>query len=321
MTGDREPRRERVLQNLSRSIGQINGMHSADICEDELGKLKKNIEAGYNLIANDAIAGAIWNWGLDRDDLRSAVVNSEFLAAGSDTFSEQLYLLVWTAIPADLSGKTILEVGCGLGGGLSFLAQKNAGTRYVGLDLSARSISIARTNAINGGDLTFVQGDAERLPFGENTFDAVINVESSHNYPNLGNFFSEVARVLRPGGYFSHADCFTSERYGTFSQCKPRKLGLEWLCETDISSWVKAAISQRMQPDSAFQERCRTMFGGSKFSQILDKVTFMRSFGADFVGHAFEPAEELVRKNSLHEINKFLNPQRGYIHHLIRKTP
>jgi SAM-dependent methyltransferase len=49
-------------------------------------------------------------------------------------------------------------------------------------------------------------GDAGRLPFGDGSFDAVINVESSHCYGNISAFLSEVRRVLRPGGRFLYAD-------------------------------------------------------------------------------------------------------------------
>jgi ubiquinone/menaquinone biosynthesis C-methylase UbiE len=51
-----------------------------------------------------------------------------------------------------------------------------------------------------------VQGDAENLPFDDESFDAVINIEASHLYPQLPRFLAEVARVLRPGGHFLYAD-------------------------------------------------------------------------------------------------------------------
>jgi len=60
-----------------------------------------------------------------------------------------------------------------------------------------------------------VQGDAESLPFADESFDAVINVEAAHGYPNFPRFLAEVARVLRPGGRFLYAD-FRS--YLDFSQ-------------------------------------------------------------------------------------------------------
>ena len=52
----------------------------------------------------------------------------------------------------------------------------------------------------------FVRGDAEKLPFPDQSFDAVINVESSAAYPHFSRFLAEVARVLRPEGHFLYAD-------------------------------------------------------------------------------------------------------------------
>ncbi|MEO6787193.1 MAG: methyltransferase domain-containing protein, partial [Chthoniobacteraceae bacterium] len=54
-------------------------------------------------------------------------------------------------------------------------------------------------------------GDAQKLPFADASFDAVINVEASHCYPDFSRFLSEVARVLRPGGHFLYADFRFSE--------------------------------------------------------------------------------------------------------------
>jgi ubiquinone/menaquinone biosynthesis C-methylase UbiE len=45
-----------------------------------------------------------------------------------------------------------------------------------------------------------VQGDAQNLPFPDQSFDAVINVEASHIYPEFERFVGEVARVLPPEG-------------------------------------------------------------------------------------------------------------------------
>ena len=51
-----------------------------------------------------------------------------------------------------------------------------------------------------------MQGDAQNLPFPDESFDAVINVEASHQYPDFPRFLAEVARVLRPGGHFLYTD-------------------------------------------------------------------------------------------------------------------
>ena len=51
-----------------------------------------------------------------------------------------------------------------------------------------------------------MQADAEKLPFDDESFDAIINVESSHCYPHIDSFLSEVRRVLAPGGCFGIVD-------------------------------------------------------------------------------------------------------------------
>lgn len=115
----------------------------------------------------------------------------------------QLYHRVAGAV--DLRGKDVLEVGCGRGGGASFILRYLEPRSLVGLDFSWQGIRFAnRWHRLDG--LTFVQGDAEALPFPSASFDAVVNVESSHCYSSMKQFLQEVARVLRPQGYFLFAD-------------------------------------------------------------------------------------------------------------------
>jgi SAM-dependent methyltransferase len=121
----------------------------------------------------------------------------------------QLYHHVATQVP--LRGKEILEVSCGHGGGAAYLARTLQPQCYTALDLNPAGIRFCQQNHHVAG-LVFVQGDAENLPFELETFDAVINVEASHCYPNFPKFLAEVARVLRPGGHFLHADFRFAER-------------------------------------------------------------------------------------------------------------
>jgi SAM-dependent methyltransferase len=116
----------------------------------------------------------------------------------------QLYHLTATQA-GGLAGKRVLEVGCGHGGGASYLTRALGPQSYVGLDLNPAGIEFCRQcHQVPG--LQFVRGDAEDLPFPAGSFDAVINVESSHGYPHVDRFLSEVARVLRPGGVLLYAD-------------------------------------------------------------------------------------------------------------------
>ena len=105
----------------------------------------------------------------------------------------------------DLAGKRVLEVGCGRGGGASFLAKHFMPAEYIGLDLAPRNIRFC--NEYHGTDnLRFVKGDAENLPFEDDTFDAVVNVESSRCYGDIPRFFREVRRVLTTDGRFHFVD-------------------------------------------------------------------------------------------------------------------
>jgi SAM-dependent methyltransferase len=115
----------------------------------------------------------------------------------------QLYDAVARGAP--LAGRDVLEVGCGRGGGAAYVARALGPRRLVAVDLSTRAVALCRLRFAHPR-LSFEVGDAERLPFGDATFDIVLNVESSHCYGHLDLFLREVRRVLRPDGHFLYAD-------------------------------------------------------------------------------------------------------------------
>ncbi len=118
-------------------------------------------------------------------------------------FGIQLYRA--TVGDVDLSDKDVLEVGCGRGGGTSFIARHLMPRGIVGVDLARKAINFCNNHYRVDG-LSFRQGDAENLPFAASSFDAIVNVESSHGYPNIERFLAETFRVLRPGGRFLLSD-------------------------------------------------------------------------------------------------------------------
>ena len=127
------------------------------------------------------------------------------LAASDEPDRVCIQLYHRTATQVDLSGKRVLEVSCGHGGGASYLMRTLRPSSYTGLDLNPAGIAFCRKRH-NLPGLDFVQGDAENLPFPDQSFDAVINIEASHRYPRFPRFLAEVTRVLRPGGHFLYAD-------------------------------------------------------------------------------------------------------------------
>jgi ubiquinone/menaquinone biosynthesis C-methylase UbiE len=104
-----------------------------------------------------------------------------------------------------IEGRDVLEVGSGRGGGASYLSRYLRPRSYVGLDLSEPGINFCNRH-YQLSNLRFVTGDAEQIPFDDSSFDVVVNVESSRCYPHIMKFFSEVKRVLRPGGDFLLTD-------------------------------------------------------------------------------------------------------------------
>lgn len=116
----------------------------------------------------------------------------------------QLYHAV--AGQVELRGKAVLEVSCGHGGGASYLMRTLRPERYTGLDLNPAGIRFCRQQHGIVPGLDFVQGEAEALPFPDQSFDTVINLEASHCYASFPRFLTEVARVLKPGGHLLYAD-------------------------------------------------------------------------------------------------------------------
>jgi ubiquinone/menaquinone biosynthesis C-methylase UbiE len=121
-------------------------------------------------------------------------------------YSIQLYHLLAASI--DLKDKSILEIGCGRGGGLYYVAKYFPLKTAIGVDLNERATKFSQ-KFYNVDGLSFMQGDAQNLDISDGSFDAILNVESSHRYPDMSAFLGEVKRILRPGGHF----LFTDFRY------------------------------------------------------------------------------------------------------------
>lgn len=99
----------------------------------------------------------------------------------------------------------MLEVGSGRGGGAKYAYEYLKPNKVTGLDIAHNAVQLANKNFASEG-LQFVQGNAETLPFDDESFDVIFNVESCHAYGSVPAFLNEVKRVLRPGGYFLCTD-------------------------------------------------------------------------------------------------------------------
>lgn len=121
-------------------------------------------------------------------------------------YPRECYPFVLNAI-SNIQFSNVLDLGCGTGVILNELRQKNSTVELFGLDLSENMIAQATRRLGTTAKLTV--GDAENLPYFDNTFDLVCCVESFHHYPNPKKALSEIYRVLKKDGLFLLCDTWT----------------------------------------------------------------------------------------------------------------
>lgn len=106
-------------------------------------------------------------------------------------------------------GERVLDLGSGAGTD-SLIAAQMVGPegRVTGIDMTPEMLAKARGAAAELGveNVEFVEGDAERLPFGHETFDVVISNGVIDLIPDKDAVFAELHRVLKPGGRVQLAD-------------------------------------------------------------------------------------------------------------------
>jgi ubiquinone/menaquinone biosynthesis C-methylase UbiE len=125
-------------------------------------------------------------------------VDYDALAA---TFDRRYQDTDYSGVEAALNGfvaghvTRALEVGCGTGHWLQFLAAR--GISVAGLDPSSRMLAGARRRVPVAA---VVQGTAERLPWVSRSFARVFCINALHHFPDQPGFVREAMRVLRPGG-------------------------------------------------------------------------------------------------------------------------
>ena len=150
----------------------------------------------------------------------------------------QLYHHVACAV--GLKNMNVLEVGSGRGGGADYINRYLKPEKMVGVDFSEDAVKFSNRNHADSG-LSFEVGNAESLPFEDNSFDVIINVESSHCYGSMDAFLGQVERVLREGGYFLFADFRSKGEIDVLREALD-KSGLTLIKETDITLNILHAL-------------------------------------------------------------------------------
>lgn len=102
----------------------------------------------------------------------------------------------------------VLEIGCGIGTVSATLHEKY-GWHVIGSDFDGKQIDLARKHYQERNALRFQPEDATKLSFKDEAFDLVISQNVFHHIGNWRDAVREIARVLRPGGYFLWYDVVT----------------------------------------------------------------------------------------------------------------
>lgn len=112
-------------------------------------------------------------------------------------------------------GDNVLDVGCGVGGPAREIA-KFTGANITGLNNNDYQIERATRYAKKEGladQLKFVKGDFMQMSFPANSFDAVYAIEATVHAPSLEGVYSQIFRVLKPGGVFGVYEWLMTDNY------------------------------------------------------------------------------------------------------------
>jgi ubiquinone/menaquinone biosynthesis C-methylase UbiE len=161
-----------------------------------------------------------------------------------------LYLSLFNNI--NVNNKTILEVGCGRGGGIEILSKYFYFKKIDACDLNKKNIDYCIKNSKN--KINFQISNAENLKYSNDMFNVVLNVESSHCYKNPLLFFNEVKRVLDPNGIFVYTDVgLTIESFPNFFYLfkniyrKDITENVKNACENDIENFKNLDIEKNIK--------------------------------------------------------------------------
>ena len=205
-------RREREVESSARRNGASRGGLSFESVSRP-DERKRQCRAFYDEVNRQLDASAFGD--------AAFFLNYGYLSDGSQDYAtvalptrclnmNSTKLVLEVVADTDLVGRRVLDVGCGRGGTIHTLRRFLTPGAMTGVDSASKAIRFCKS--VHGHEgVTFVEGDAEKLPFASSSFDVVMNVESSHSYPTIEAFYAEVSRVLAESGAFLYADMMPRE--------------------------------------------------------------------------------------------------------------
>ncbi len=188
--------------------------------------------------------------------------------------------------PAGITQDSIVvDAGCGVGGTSIYLAQTR-GCRVTGVNINHQQMKIAAGKATDEGmdhlvDFRYANC-SEGLPFGNDSIDVVVNVDSACHYGDRGQFLREVFRILKPAGRVVAMDWLVTE--GTTS--RQRDAFIRPLCELWASPGLETRSSYTgLLRDAGLAVRECTGFDGRDIGSLRLVECYVRTLkGLVFLG-------------------------------------
>merc|ERR1711871_1371203 len=190
-------------QRFEKSIDDYNKLHedTVDARNDSYAQL---VNQYYDL----ATEFYEWGWGqsfhfADRrkgETFQSSILRHEHYLAGRLGVNK---------------GAKVLDCGCGVGGPARNISSFT-GAHVTGITINQFQVDRGNTLSLQQGAadrVKLVQGDFMKLPFEDNSFDAVYAIEATCHAPDRVGVYSEILRVLKPGGVFATYEWCLTDAY------------------------------------------------------------------------------------------------------------
>lgn len=212
-----------------------------------------------------------------------------------------------------MDGMTLVEIGCGRGGGLNYLVNELKPEKTFGIDISEANIQFCKKSFdTSNRNVEFIVGDAQNLQnikqLEDGMADFVVNIESAHCYADLDAFFAGVARILKQNGTFLFADFKSTDGMAQLQDQLTKHF--EIVKQTDIKKNVVSAMTfnsdrQNKVIQNNYQWFVRYFMenmGGVKHSHMFNQIS-----GDNMQYFAFQLRKrEALRTDALHGATKAL---------------
>lgn len=168
--------------------------------------------------------------------------------------------------------KSILDIATGTGD-LAIAMAKATDAKITGFDLSAGMLEVGKVKVKEENlqdQIEMIQGDAENMPFEDNSFDAITVSFGVRNFENLEKGLNEIYRVLKPGGKFiilefSQPESFPMKQlYGFYSR--------------NILPRIGKKISKDQSAYTYLPDSVQAFPYGNEMKKILKKSNFVNPY-------------------------------------------